>query len=149
MMSKLKLDNFNNPLDSQKTVSLEKAHDGHKGNLNTGYFWVIVAAIIWLKYCWYGKKKPNHQLINQTIFNSRQFSLIAKYLFWIERWYPTLHKDLHLIVPFVNVQAIYVTCWNTFYMFICGEFFPLENFSLAWRGHHCQWRAANFDYTCH
>ena len=30
--------------------------------------------------------------------------------------------------------------------FVClWFFFPLENFSLIWRLHHCQWRAANFD----
>ena len=31
-------------------------------------------------------------------------------------------------------------------LFVCLEFLvPLENFSLVWRRHHCQWRAANFD----
>ena len=31
-------------------------------------------------------------------------------------------------------------------LFVCLEFFvPFEKFSLIWKGHHCRWRAANFD----
>ena len=32
-----------------------------------------------------------------------------------------------------------------FFVFILESIFPLENFSLIWRRHHCRWRTANFD----
>ena len=46
--------------------------------------------------------------------------------------------NLHLIVTYVNVQVIHVTCWNKYSYVPTREFF-------TWRRHHCQWRTANFD----
>ena len=39
-----------------------------------------------------------------------------------------------------------LTCIDLFVLFVCLWFIvPLKNFSLIWRRHHYQWRAANFE----
>ena len=63
---------------------------------------------------------------------------LAFYLKKIKKNLCYIWLKIYLMVknsPFI--LAIYFVClWF---------FFPLENFSLIWRLHHCQWRAANFD----
>ena len=57
--------------------------------------------------------------------------------------YPFLTKD--------NSEQKNILLEITFYckcLLVClGFFVPFENFSLIWRRHNCQWRAANF-YLC-
>ena len=41
----------------------------------------------------------------------------------------------------------YIYTLHAIFICLCEFIVPLENFSLIWRGHHCRWRAANFDCT--
>ena len=46
----------------------------------------------------------------------------------------------------VNSTCNFITYDLSLNLFDCMKFIvPLENFSLIWWRHHCQWRAANFD----
>ena len=54
---------------------------------------------------------------------------------WFSIW---KHLSIRILWTIINV---FVTI-----LFVLLEFiFPLENFSLICRRHHCRWRAANFD----
>ena len=53
-----------------------------------------------------------------------------------------------MYVPRKGADQQFLTSLFCFWysLFVCLEFWvPLENCSLIWRGHHCQWRATNFD----
>ena len=48
----------------------------------------------------------------------------------------------HWFIDWIVFSAVSAIC----FCFVYLEFIvPLENFSLLWRRHHCQWRAAHFD----
>ena len=67
----------------------------------------------------------------------------------------TTKLNLNASWLFVNCLASRSRIFHSFVcllicLFVCfclGFIVPLENFSLIWRGHHCRWRAANFDCT--
>ena len=49
-----------------------------------------------------------------------------------------------------KISHAFNACSNSFkyilcFVCLCGVIFPLENFSLIWRRHHCRRKAANFD----
>ena len=47
----------------------------------------------------------------------------------------------------VSISTVKMVVLNpvVFALFVWGVFVPLKNFSLIWRRHHYQWRAAKFD----
>ena len=40
-----------------------------------------------------------------------------------------------------------IKCMTFCFVYFLEFIFPLDNFSLIWRRHHCRWRAANFDLS--
>ena len=59
----------------------------HQRNFKTDYFYIVVAAVVWLKYCRYGKK---HQSVRR--FRDRRSSvmeeiLVTSHTEWLNKAY--------------------------------------------------------------